>query len=49
MTHRVWFFFGLAASNVFMTFAWYAHLKNLGGKPCLVGAVWFIMRDTKLT
>jgi hypothetical protein len=20
----------LAASNVFMTFAWYAHLKNLG-------------------
>ena len=23
----------LAASNVFMTFAWYAHLKNLSSKP----------------
>jgi hypothetical protein len=23
----------LAAANVFMTFAWYAHLKNLGDKP----------------
>lgn len=23
----------LTASNVFMTFAWYAHLKNLGSKP----------------
>ena len=23
----------LAASNVFMTFAWYAHLKNLSAKP----------------
>ena len=23
----------LAASNVFMTFAWYAHLKNLADKP----------------
>jgi uncharacterized protein (DUF486 family) len=22
----------LAASNVFMTFAWYAHLKDLNGK-----------------
>jgi uncharacterized protein (DUF486 family) len=21
------------ASNVFMTFAWYAHLKNLAGRP----------------
>ena len=29
----------LAASNVFMTFAWYAHLKNLGSKPWFVAAV----------
>ena len=26
----------LIASNVFMTFAWYAHLKNMSAKP------WFI-------
>ena len=26
----------LAASNIFMTFAWYAHLKNLRAKPLLV-------------
>jgi uncharacterized protein (DUF486 family) len=26
----------LAGSNVFMTFAWYAHLRNLGSKPLLV-------------
>jgi uncharacterized protein (DUF486 family) len=29
----------LAASNVFMTFAWYGHLKNLAGKPWLVAAL----------
>jgi len=29
----------LAASNVFMTFAWYAHLKNLGGRPWFVAAL----------
>ena len=23
----------LVASNVFMTFAWYAHLKNLSSRP----------------
>jgi uncharacterized protein (DUF486 family) len=23
----------LVGSNIFMTFAWYAHLKNLGGRP----------------
>lgn len=28
----------LAMSNVFMTFAWYAHLKNLSGKPWYVAA-----------
>ena len=29
----------LIASNVFMTFAWYAHLKNLGGRPWYVAAL----------
>ena len=29
----------LALSNVFMTFAWYAHLKNLSGKPWFVAAI----------
>ncbi|HEY7027475.1 MAG TPA: DMT family protein [Gemmatimonadales bacterium] len=28
----------LAVSNVFMTFAWYAHLRNLGGRPWFVAA-----------
>jgi uncharacterized protein (DUF486 family) len=29
----------LALSNVFMTFAWYAHLKNLKSKPWLIAAL----------
>jgi len=29
----------LALSNVFMTFAWYAHLKNLAAKPWYVAAL----------
>lgn len=29
----------LTASNVFMTFAWYAHLKELRSKPWLVAAL----------
>jgi uncharacterized protein len=29
----------LALSNVFMTFAWYAHLKELNSKPWLVAAL----------
>ncbi|MBL8532820.1 MAG: DMT family protein [Betaproteobacteria bacterium] len=29
----------LAASNVFMTFAWYAHLKNLGHRPWFIAAL----------
>jgi len=29
----------LACSNVFMTFAWYAHLKNLSEKPWWVAAL----------
>lgn len=28
----------LALSNLFMTFAWYAHLKNLNDKPWYVAA-----------
>lgn len=44
----------LVLSNIFMTFAWYAHLKNLGeplkldylwGGLCVVGAVYFIFRS----
>jgi len=30
---------GLMASNVFMTFAWYAHLRNLSGKPWYIAAL----------
>jgi uncharacterized protein len=29
----------LAASNLFMTFAWYAHLKHLNGKPWWIAAL----------
>jgi hypothetical protein len=29
----------LVCSNIFMTFAWYAHLKELNGKPWLIAAV----------
>jgi uncharacterized protein (DUF486 family) len=29
----------LAASNIFMTFAWYAHLKELGAKPWWIAAL----------
>jgi uncharacterized protein (DUF486 family) len=29
----------LCASNVFMTFAWYGHLRNLSGKPWIVAAL----------
>jgi hypothetical protein len=29
----------LTLSNVFMTFAWYAHLKNLNQKPWVVAAL----------
>jgi len=29
----------LTASNVFMTFAWYGHLKNLNDKPWIVAAL----------
>lgn len=29
----------LVASNVFMTFAWYAHLKHLSAKPWWIAAL----------
>ena len=29
----------LFASNIFMTFAWYAHLKEMNGKPWLLAAL----------
>jgi uncharacterized protein len=29
----------LAASNVFMTFAWYAHLRNLNDRPWWIAAL----------
>ena len=29
----------LTLSNVFMTFAWYAHLKNLSGRPWIIAAL----------
>ncbi|ALP40644.1 DMT family protein [Aeromonas schubertii] len=29
----------LLCSNVFMTFAWYAHLKNMGHKPWIIAAL----------
>jgi uncharacterized protein (DUF486 family) len=29
----------LAASNVFMTFAWYAHLKNLNDRKWYIAAI----------
>jgi uncharacterized protein (DUF486 family) len=29
----------LALSNMFMTYAWYGHLRNLAGKPWLVAAL----------
>lgn len=34
----------LAASNVFMTFAWYAHLRDLRSKPLIIAIVasWLI-------
>ncbi|TXH51370.1 MAG: hypothetical protein E6Q87_01715 [Cellvibrionales bacterium] len=43
-THPLWFFVGLVLSNVFMTFAWYAHLKNMSDKPWLIAALasWLI-------
>lgn len=29
----------LTISNIFMTFAWYGHLKNMGSKPWIIAAL----------
>lgn len=29
----------LTLSNVFMTFAWYAHLKDMSGRPWILAAL----------
>ena len=29
----------LTLSNIFMTFAWYAHLRDLRGKPWIIAAL----------
>jgi len=29
----------LVLSNIFMTFAWYAHLRNLGHRPWIIAAL----------
>jgi uncharacterized protein (DUF486 family) len=34
-----WTILLLMLSNVFMTFAWYAHLRNLGHRPWIVAAL----------
>lgn len=39
LQHPAIFFVGLALSNVFMSFAWYAHLKSLQSKPWLIAAL----------
>ena len=40
----------LMGSNVFMTFAWYAHLKNLADRPWYLAAVasWGMGKPLKL-
>ncbi|OHD56988.1 MAG: hypothetical protein A2014_12725 [Spirochaetes bacterium GWF1_49_6] len=35
----VWTILLLICSNVFMTFAWYSHLKNLHDKPWWIAAI----------
>ena len=35
----VWTTLLLTASNVFMTFAWYAHLKNMSQRPWYIAAL----------
>jgi hypothetical protein len=35
----VWTVLLLSASNLFMTFAWYGHLKNLGTQPWWIAAL----------
>lgn len=44
MRHILITMFLLCCSNVFMTFAWYGHLKNLSHKPLLIAVLvsWLI-------
>jgi uncharacterized protein (DUF486 family) len=39
-----WFVLGLTASNVFMTIAWYGHLKSMSARPWIAAALlsWLI-------
>ena len=39
MNHYLFTTLLLICSNVFMTFAWYAHLKNLADKPWIIAAM----------
>ncbi|HTZ11261.1 MAG TPA: DMT family protein [Candidatus Margulisiibacteriota bacterium] len=39
MTNFIITAFMLVGSNVFMTFAWYGHLRNYNGKPWIVAAI----------
>ncbi|MCA9756234.1 MAG: DMT family protein [Candidatus Eisenbacteria bacterium] len=39
MPTYVWTIILLCLSNVFMTFAWYAHLRNLADRPWVLAAV----------
>lgn len=39
MSRYIWTIALLCCSNVFMTFAWYAHLKNLSQKPWIIAAL----------
>lgn len=39
MLHVSWTILLLTLSNVFMTFAWYAHLRNLGHRPWIIAAL----------
>ena len=34
----------LFLSNIFMTFAWYAHLRNLSNRPWIIAA-WLYMKE----
>ncbi|MEZ4648979.1 MAG: DMT family protein [Candidatus Eisenbacteria bacterium] len=39
MPPYAWTIVLLCLSNVFMTFAWYAHLRNLGDRPWIIAAL----------
>ena len=39
MLHAVLLIAGLVGSNIFMTFAWYAHLRDLSAKPWYLAAL----------